>query len=78
MVGLILLNIPLPGTFKDELRSDRLVTAIYPVLPRVFDFILSRSHVRLDYWSGRVKDIKKAKDHIKDAEEKLKEGRRGA
>lgn len=73
----ILLNIPLPGKFRNELRRDPLVTAIYPVLPRVFDFILSRAPVRLDYWSGRVKDIRKAKNRIEDVEEQVKEGQRG-
>lgn len=74
----VLLNIPLPDKFKAELRRDRLVAVIYPVLPRVFDFILLRTRVDLDYWSGRVRDIKKAKDHIKDVEGQLKEGRREA
>lgn len=73
----ILLNIPLPGKFRNELRRDPLVTAIYPVLPRVFDFILSRAPVRLDYWSARVKEIKEATNRIEDVEGRLEEGQRG-
>ncbi len=39
----ILLSIPLPTSVKDELASDPLVAVTYPVLPVIFNLVVSHS-----------------------------------
>ena len=39
----IILSIPLPGAVREELASDPLVAVTYPVLPVLFNFVLSHS-----------------------------------
>jgi membrane protein required for colicin V production len=74
----IFLNIPIPKEYKTELMADPIVSSIYPVLPRVFDLILSRAPIYLEYWSGTAKRIQKATDRSGDAEERPGRELRGA
>ncbi len=49
LILVILFNIPLPHDFKEELRADPLATALYPVLPMLFNLIMSHSPARLNF-----------------------------
>ena len=49
LILVILFNIPLPHDFKEELRADPLAAALYPVLPILFDLIMSHSPARLNF-----------------------------
>lgn len=75
LVSLLLViafNIPLPRDVHREMRGRPLVTGIHPVLPSLFDLVLSLSPSDLDFDSmlnaGRRKDLRDA------AKEKTEEG----
>ncbi len=60
LVSLILViafSLPLPDDFKSELKENRLASAIYPVLPWLFDRVLSFTPGGIDF----EKNILKAK-----------------
>jgi membrane protein required for colicin V production len=90
LVSLLLViafNIPLPDRLKKEIRNRPLAVAIHPVLPSLFDFVLSQTYSRLDFEkivrTGRAastvgeqveegkKSMKKRKDDIEKALEDL-------
>lgn len=73
----IILNLPFPGSYKDELKQDPLVVVIYPVLPVLFNLVLSHSPAGL-YFEKDVdravagEALVRAKDKVRDVEKGLK------
>ncbi|UCF04447.1 MAG: CvpA family protein [bacterium] len=77
LVLIILLHLPLPADFKDDVRDDPLPSVIYPILPGLFDLVLSHSPARLDFkrimrTSEEVK-LEKIREKAKNMEKKIKE-----
>jgi membrane protein required for colicin V production len=68
----IALNIPLPDALKNEMRDRPLAVAIYPVLPSLFDFVLSRVYPQLDF--GKVVRSDHGPGAVDAAEEQLEKG----
>lgn len=77
----IILAIPIDWDFQDQIREDAVTGAIYPVLPVLFDLVVSRSGLdfdkvsQVDTLDGIEKAIKKAekyKDVIEKETEELK------
>mgnify|MGYP001766035769 CR=1 FL=1 len=48
LLCVIAYNVPLPGTFRETLATNRAVAVVYPVLPRVYNFIMKHSVSRPD------------------------------
>jgi membrane protein required for colicin V production len=76
LVLVILLHLPLPVDFKEDVRDAPLASVIYPVLPGLFDLVLSHSPARLDFKrimrtseEGKLEEIR---EKAKDVEEKIK------
>ena len=65
-------NIPLPEKAKKELRTRPLSTAIYPILPSLFDFTFSLIPSELDF--DAVLRPRGGKDFRDTLDEKKKEG----
>ncbi len=75
LVSLLLViafNIPLPDKAQRELRTRPLSTAIYPVLPSLFDFTFSLLPSKLDF--DNVLKPHDGKDFRDTLDEKKKEG----
>ena len=81
LVLVIILGIPADWDFQDQIRDDAVTGAIYPVLPVLFDLVVSRSGLdfdrvsQIDKLDGIEKAIKKAekyKDVIEKETEELK------
>ena len=69
----VLMILPVPDDRKDELREDPVTGAIYPVLPVMFDAVVSNipggakiEQIARIKDSDAVKDAKKKLDNIKD------------
>ncbi len=69
----VLMILPVPDDIKDELREDPVTGAIYPVLPVMFDAVVSNipggakfEQIARIKDSDAVKDAKKKLDNIKD------------
>lgn len=77
LVLVLLVNLPLPMDFKDDIRDDTLAAVIYPVLPALFDLILSHSPARLDFkrvmHPGDGGAIERIREKAEDVKEKLEE-----
>lgn len=65
----IVLNLPFPSQFREDLEKDPVVRVIYPVMPMLFDFVLSRTpeHVSFD------KVVRSADYSLEDAKKKAEE-----
>ncbi len=73
----IALSIPLPSTVKNELVRDPLVAAMYPVLPVLFNLVVSHSPAGLYFENsidriGDSETLIKAKRTIEDMKTRLK------
>ena len=77
----IILGLPFPSSFKEDLRRDPLARAIHPVLPKLFNLVLSRTPAGLNF-DGVVRNddkaLEKAKDKVKDVENAVKKGKKKA
>jgi len=69
----VLMVLPVPDDIKDELRNDPVTGAIYPVLPVMFDAVVSNipggakfEQIARIKDSDAVKDAKKKLDNIKE------------
>ncbi|MBN2071552.1 MAG: CvpA family protein [Candidatus Krumholzibacteriota bacterium] len=77
LVLVIILSIPVDWDFKDQIREDPVTGAIYPVLPVLFDLVVSRSGLefnsvaQIEKLDGIEKAIRNAEKY-KDALEKEK------
>lgn len=76
----VIMILPVPDDIKDELRDDPVTGAIYPVLPVMFDAVVSNipggasfEQIARIKDSEAVKDAKKKLDNIKDDFEKSKD-----
>jgi membrane protein required for colicin V production len=67
----IAFNIPLPEKFKKELGDRPIAVAIHPILPSLFDFVLSRAYSPLDF--DKVVRTGRAAG---DVDEQIEEGRK--
>lgn len=64
----VLMVLPVPDDIKDELREDPVTGAIYPVLPVLFDAVVSNIPGGVKFEQiARIKDS----DAVKDAKKKL-------
>lgn len=77
LVLVIILSIPLKGDFQRQIREDTMTGMIYPVLPVMFDLVVSRSGLDFDevLGIGRDKGIGKLKKNAGEIKEKLEEER---
>jgi hypothetical protein len=48
LVCVLLFSIPAPGGLTARIRENRVAAAIYPVLPRVYNFFMKRSSAPID------------------------------
>ncbi len=69
----VIMILPVPDDIKDELREDPVTGAIYPVLPVMFDAVVSRipggarfEQIARIKDSDAVRDAKKTLDNIKE------------
>ncbi len=76
----VLMILPVPDDIKDELRDDPVTGAIYPVLPVLFDAVVSNvpggakfEQIARIKDSDAVRDAKKKIDNIKEDFEKSKD-----
>ena len=65
----IVLNLPFPSQFREDLEKDPVVRVIYPVMPMLFDFVLSRTPEHLSFDKG----VRSADYSLEDAKEKASE-----
>ena len=72
----VILNLPFPSDFREELREDPLVGVMYPVLPVMFDLAFSRSPAHLSFDKVTRSDDWKALEEIKESVEEAEEGLR--
>ena len=49
LILVLIFSLPFPNDFKDTLNNNRLSSALYPVLPGVFDFVLKHTPGGLDF-----------------------------
>ena len=79
LVLVIILSIPLDWDFKDQIRDDAVTGAIYPVLPVLFDLVVSRSGLdfnrvsQIDKFDGIEKVIRNAEKYKDVIEKETKE-----
>jgi len=69
LILVIILNLPFPSEFREDLEKDPVVRVIYPVMPMLFDFVLSRTPEHLSF----DKIVRSADYSLEDAKEKADE-----
>ncbi len=74
-VLVIILSLPFRWDFQDQIRDDAFTGAIYPVLPVLFDVVISRSGLDFNRVAGieKIGSIDKVMENVEKYKEKMEE-----